>query len=157
MYKKKFLAGWSDMDANAHMKNTAYLDKTADVRQLFLKDHGFPAEEFVRLGLGPVMMKDEVEYFKEVRLLEEISVDYALAGSSLDGSRFLLRHQIFRQDGKLAARVTSTGGYLSLAERRLIAPPPALFSAMESLDRTADFVVLPSSIKARLERATAEV
>jgi acyl-CoA thioester hydrolase len=138
------------MDFNSHMKNTAYLDKTADVRQMFLIEHGFPVEEFLRLRIGPVIMKDEVEYFKEVGLQQEITVTYALAGHALDGSRFLLRHEIFRPDGKLSARVTSAGGWLNLADRKLVAPPPPLLSAMNSLEKTSDFVVLPSSIKARV-------
>lgn len=149
MYSKTLYAGWADMDFNAHMKNTAYLDKAADVRQMFLIEHGFPVEEFLRLRIGPVVMKDEVEYFKEVSLQQEITVTYALAGHSSDGSRFLLRHEIIRPDGELSARVTSTGGWLHLDERRLVAPPPALLAAMNSLDRTDDFVDLPSSIKAR--------
>lgn len=135
------------MDFNAHMKNTAYLDKAADVRQMFLADNGFPVSEFLRLRIGLVVMKDEVEYFKEVRLQEVITVTYAIADHSLDGSRFLLRHEIFRSDGKLGARVTSTGGWLNLVERKLIVPPPALLSAMNALEKTSDFVVLPSSIK----------
>lgn len=148
MYKKILYAGWADMDFNSHMKNTAYLDKTADVRQMFLMENGFPVEEFSRLRIGPVVMKDEVEYFKEVGLQQQITVTYALAGHSADGSRFLLRHEIFRPDGKLSARVTSTGGWLDLAARKLIAPPPALLSAMNSLEKTSDFIDLPSSIKA---------
>ncbi len=150
MYTKTLLAGWSDMDFNSHMRNTAYLDKTADVRQLFLAEHGFPVEEFVRLRIGPVVMKDEVEYFKEVQLLQQITVTYALAGHAADGSRFLLRHEIFRPDGKLAARVTSVGGWLDLAERKLVVPPPALLAAMNSLEKTEDFTVLPSSMKTRV-------
>ena len=150
MYTKTLYAGWADMDFNSHMKNTAYLDKAADVRQMFLIENGFPVEEFLRLKIGPVVMKDEVEYFKEVGLQQEITVTYALAGQALDGSRFLLRHEIFRPDGKLSARVTSTGGWLNLAERKLIAPPPTLLSVMNSLEKTGDFMVLPSSIKARV-------
>lgn len=149
MYEKTLHAGWGDMDFNSHMKNTAYLDKTADVRQMFLMENGFPIENFLRLGIGPVVRKDEIEYFREVHLQEKIRVTYALAGHSADGSRFLLRHEIFRQDGELSARVTSAGGWLSLTERKLIAPPPSLLSAMNLLERTDDFVVLPSSIKAR--------
>lgn len=149
MYVKTLYAGWADMDFNSHMKNTAYLDKAADVRQMHLIENGFPVEEFSRLRIGPVVMKDEVEYFKEVGLQQKITVTYALAGHAPDGSRFLLRHEIFRPDGKLAARVTSAGGWLDLDARRLVAPPPALFAAMDSLERTSDFVVLPSSIKAR--------
>jgi len=149
MYTKKLYAGWADMDFNSHMKNTAYLDKTADVRQMFLIEHGFPMEQFLRLRIGPVVMKDEVEYFREVGLQQEITVSYALAGHAPDGSRFLLRHEIFRSDGKLAARVTSTGGWLDLTERKLIAPPPALLAAMNELERTEDFKVLPPSVNAR--------
>ncbi len=116
MYTKTLYAGWGDMDFNSHMRNTAYLDKTADVRQMFLIENGFPVEEFLRLRLGPVVMKDEVEYFKEVRLQQEITVTYALAGHALDGSRFLLRHEIFRPDGQAQRasherwRVDGSGG-----------------------------------------------
>ena len=149
MYTKKLYAGWADMDFNSQMKNTAYLDKTADVRQMFLMEHGFPMEEFARLRVGPVVMKDEVEYFREVGLQQEITVTYVLAGHAADGSRFLLRHEIFRADGKLAARVTSTGGWLDLDERKLIAPPPTLLAAMNHLERTSDFIVLPSSVSGR--------
>jgi acyl-CoA thioester hydrolase len=150
MYAKTLYAGWADMDFNSHMKNTAYLDKAADVRQMFLIENGFPVEEFLRLRIGPVIMKDEVEYFKEVGLQQQITVTYALAGHALDGSRFLLRHEIFRPDGKLSARVTSAGGWLNLVERKLVVPPAALLSAMNSLEKTSDFTVLPSSIKARV-------
>jgi len=150
MYSKTLYAGWADMDFNSHMKNTAYLDKAADVRQMFLIEHGFPVEEFLRLRIGPVVMKDEVEYFKEVGLQQQINVTYALAGHAPDGSRFLLRHEIFRSDGKLSARVTSAGGWLDLAQRKLVAPPPALLSAMNSLEKTSDFTILPSSIKDRV-------
>lgn len=149
MYSKVLYAGWADMDFNAHMANTAYLNKAADVRQMFLLEHGFPMEEFSRLRIGPVVMKDELEYFKEIGLQQQITVTYALAGHAEDGSRFLLQHEIFRADGKLSARVTSTGGWLDLNERRLIAPPPALLAAMNSLERTGDFVTLPSSLKPR--------
>jgi len=149
MYTKTLYAGWADMDFNAHMKNTAYLDKAADVRQMFLMEHGFPMEEFLRLRVGPVVMKDEVEYFREVGLQQQIRVTYALAGHAPDGSRFRLRHEIFRPDGELSARVTTLGGWLHLDERRLIAPPPPLLAAMNALERTSDFVELPSSLKPR--------
>ena len=135
------------MDFNSHMKNTAYLDKTADVRQMFLIENGFPVEEFTRLRIGPVVMKDEIEYFREIGLQQKIDVTYALAGHALDGSRFLLRHEIFRPDGELSARVLSAGGWLNLDKRKIIAPPPALFAAMDSLEKTDDFVVLPSSVR----------
>lgn len=147
MYSKTFFASWADMDFNSHMKNTAFLDKSADLRMMFFAEHGFPMAEFTRLRLGPVVMKDEVEYRKEVGLLQEIVVTLAIAGHSEDGSRFVLRNEILRLDGTLCARVTSAGGWLDLAARKLITPPEALLRAMQSLPQTTDFTVLPSSIR----------
>jgi len=141
------IAGWGDMDFNAHMKNTAYLDKSADVRMMFFSENGFPMAEFSRLKLGPVIMKDEVEYQKEVGLLQEITVTMAIAGLSPDGSRFQIRNEFFRSDEKLCARVTSTGGWLDLSARKLVAPPAVLLSALLTLEKTTGFLVLPSSVK----------
>ncbi len=147
MFEKILFAGWGDMDTNAHLRNTAFLDKSADIRMLFFAENGFPVEEFARQKLGPVVMKDEVEYFKEIRLLESIRVTFALAGHSDDGSRFIVRNELWRQDGKLAARVTSTGGWLDLSSRKLMIPPEPLLAAMRSLVQTDDFQTLPSSMK----------
>ena len=147
MFEKRLVAGWGDMDFNSHMRNTAFLDKSADVRMMFFSENGFPMEEFFRRRLGPVVRKDEIEYFKEVRLLEELRVTLAIAGLAPDGSRFLLRNEFWRADGQLAAKVTSAGGWLDLALRKLVAPPEALLSALRSLAQTEDFQELASSIK----------
>jgi len=147
MYAKTLIAGWGDMDFNSHMRNTAFLDKSADVRMMFFAENGFPVQEFSRLKLGPVIMKDEVEYQKEVGLLQEIKVTLALAGLSVDGSRFILRNEILHPDGKLCARVTSTGGWLDLAVRKLAAPPGNLLATLQLLPHTSDFAPLPSSVR----------
>lgn len=147
MYTKTLYAGWADMDFNAHMRNTAYLDKSADVRMMFFAENRFPAGEFARLRFGPVVMKDEVEYFREVALLQEIAVSLEVAGLSPDGSRFILRNDFSRADGKRCVRVTSTGGWLDLSARKLMAPPEGLLAALRSLTRTEDFRELPSSLK----------
>lgn len=147
MYQKSVMVGWAEVDANAHMRNVAYLDKCVDIRLQFFAEHGFPIDAFRSHGIGPVVMKDEVEYFREVGLLETLTGTLALAGMAEDGSRFRLCGEFFRADGKLAARVTSTGGWLDLAARRLTAPPEALIAAMRLLGKTEDFATLPSSLK----------
>jgi len=117
------------------------------VRMMFFAENGFPMAEFMRLKVGPVIMKDEIEYQKEVALLQALRVTLSMAGLADDGSRFFMRNEFFRPDGKLCARVTSTGGWLDLAARRLVAPPAALLSALQSLPRTDDFQALSSSIR----------
>lgn len=147
MFEKKLMAGWGDMDFNSHMRNTAFMDKAGDVRMLFLSEHGFPMSELMRQRIGPVVMKDEIVYFKEVMLLDEITVTLAVAGLAPDGSRWMLRSDIIRPDGKLAARITSTGGWLDLGARKLVPPPPALMATWQALDKTEDFQDLATSIK----------
>jgi acyl-CoA thioester hydrolase len=146
---RRFLAGWADMDWNSHMANTAYLNKVVDARVLTLAEKGFPMEEFVRLRLGVVVMKDEIEYRREVKWMEEIDISFFLAGLAPDGSRFKVQNEVRRADGALAARITSTGGFMDLDERKLVAPPPAILAAYRSLPRTDDYADLPSSVKAR--------
>ena len=147
MFEKKLIAGWGDMDFNAHMRNTAYLDKSADVRMMFFAEHGCSASEFARLRIGPVVRRDEIEYFREVNLLEELRVTLALGGLSQDGSRWILRNEFFRADGQLSARVGSTGGWLDLEARALVVAPERLLKALQALTRTEDFQELPTSIK----------
>ncbi len=147
MFARTFFAGWGDMDFNSHMKNTAYPDKSADIRMMFFAEQGFPISEFMRLKIGPVVMKDELEYFREVHLLQEVKVDLNIAGLSEDGSRFAIRNEFVRPDGKTAARVTSMGGWMDLSARELVVAPPLLLEALKKSPRTADFQQFPTSVK----------
>lgn len=145
LFKKSFTVRWTDMDFNAHMRNTAYLDLAVELRMMFFQERGFSLREFERLRVGPVVMRDEVEYFRELRLLETVTVSLGLAGLSSDASRMRLRNEFFRDDGVLVARITSTGGWLDLSARKLITPPEGLAVLLRSLARAEDYQELPSS------------
>ncbi len=141
------IAGWADMDANAHMANVAYLSKCVDSRMSFFKQNGFPVTEFAKRKLGPVVRRDELEYFREIALLEPITVTLALGGMAADGSRFRLVNEVLNGGEKLAARIRSEGGWLDLAARKLIAPPEDLRLALAAMPHASDFEELPSSIR----------
>ena len=146
-FEKTFHVSWAHLDANAHMANTAFLDIIVDVRFMYFAERGFPASEFARLRIGPVVRRDEVDYYRELHLLQPMKVNFQLAGASDDASRFRIRNEIFRHDGELAARITSLGGWFDLAARKLVAPPPALAEALRSLEHTEDFAALDSSVE----------
>jgi len=143
-YSKELLAGWGAMDFNGHLANTAYLDLAADVRMAFFAEHGFPPSEFRRLALGPVVRKDELEYYREVGLHETVTVTYAALAMSPDGARFVLENEIWTAAGERAATVRSTGGWLELRARKLVAPPAALLAAFRQVPRAPGFVELPA-------------
>lgn len=147
-FTRTFHVRWADLDFNAHMKNTAYLDLGPDVRMMFFAENGFPMQEFERLRIGPVILRDEADYYRELKLLDSVTVDLVLAGLSEDNKRFRIRNHFFREDGKMAARVTSTGGWLDLDARKLITPPESLLQALLAMPRSEDFETLPASSKA---------
>lgn len=143
----KMRARWGDMDQNAHLANSAFLDMAVDVRMSFFLATGFPPKEFARRRFGPVVRRDEIEYLREVHLLEELTVTMELAGMAENGSRFRMANNFYKADGEPCARLRTEGGWLDLEHRRLAVPPPELLAVMNSIARTADFEVLPSSVK----------
>jgi acyl-CoA thioester hydrolase len=147
MFEMTLTAAWGDMDFNSHMRNTAYLDKAVEVRLAYFAAKGFSPTELAKLRIGPVTKTDEVEYRREVGLMEKLRVTLAAEGLADDGSRWLFRNRFFRADGEMAASILSLGGWLSQAERRLIAPPPGLLAALREMPRTESFSVLPSSVR----------
>jgi acyl-CoA thioester hydrolase len=142
MFERTLHVGWGDLDFNGHMRNTAYLDKAGDVRMMYFAEQGFSMREFERLRFGPVVFRDEVEYFREMKMLEPIRVTLSLAGLSADRRKFRLRNQFFRPDGELAVRLVSSGGWLDLTARKLAVPPEGLGDALGQLVRDEDFLEL---------------
>ena len=147
IFEKRFQVGWRDVDPNGHVANMVYLQYAVDARIAFFASQGFPPMNFLRLGFGPVIKSDYVEYFREVMMLEEIRVTVENGGHSEDGSRFRVINNIYKADGVLSAKVTSIGGWLSMKERKLMEPPEELRQAWLTLTRTDDFEELRSSIR----------
>src|SRR5215204_3971923 len=147
IFEKTFHVGWAHVDFNGHLGNTSFLDLAVDVRMFYFAENGFPVSEFQRLKFGPVIMKDEITYFKEMYMLDRIRITFQGAGLSEDATRFKLRNDFFREDGKLAASLTTAGGWLSLETRKLIVPPKQLVKAMQNLTRTDDFEAIRSSVE----------
>jgi len=123
---------WGEIDSNGHMRNVAYLDISANSRMEFFNANGYTLTEFFGAGLGPVVLKDEIEYKREVRLAEDLIVTNELAGMSEDNTRFIFR-------GKLACKISSLVAFFDLATRKMIAPPENLMKAILSLPRSEDF------------------
>jgi len=144
--KQTFTVGWGALDANGHMANTAYLDYSADCRMMYFKANGFAMEEMLRRGVGPVVKKDEIEYRAEFRMLEKITVELQLAGISEDGSRFRFKNIFMKEDGKVAAVVVTTAGWLDHRKRCLTVPPDELLEIIKALPHTDDFEEFPSSV-----------
>jgi acyl-CoA thioester hydrolase len=145
-FNQKFLVGWSDLDGNSHMGNTSYLGHASNTRMLFFAVHGFSLARFASEKFGPVMMRDELVYHKELRLMDEFAVDFELVGLSGDGVQFRVRNTFRNAANAVAAAVTSDGVWFDLERRRPRTPPEELDNLMRALQRSKDFAEIPSKI-----------
>lgn len=142
-YSRTYEVRWSEVDANGHVRHSVYSELGAEVRIAWLKDGGFPWKRFEELGLGPVLLREELEYRREIGLGERVIMDVQAVGLSPDAARWRLRHDLVKEDGALAGRVTVLGGWLDLATRRLVVPPGSLAELMRAAARTPEFEELP--------------
>jgi acyl-CoA thioester hydrolase len=147
VFEHTFRVGWADVDFNGHMRNAAYLDRASDTRMLYFDSIGLGVKKLIEMRIGPVIKEDRIEYFRELMMIEEFKGTHQVAGLAPDCSRYRLRNEFWKLDGKLACRVTSTGGYIDLDKRKLTAPPAHVQEVLRAIARTEDFEELPSSIK----------
>lgn len=143
-FEQHFRVGWSDLDGNAHVGNSSYLDYASNTRFLFFTQNSFPASRFASEKFGPVIARDELVYRKELRLMDEFRVDFEAVGVSQDGVRFRVRNTFRNTAGEVLATVTSEGVWFDLESRRPRPPPSDLDSVMRKLKRSDDYGEIPS-------------
>ena len=124
---------WADMDANGHLRHSAYADFAADQRVRFLASVGYDLAAFTQLRIGPILFREDSRYLKEIRLGETLRVEGRLLTMTDDGSRWTIEHTLYKEDGRPAATVTVDGAWLDLDRRKLATPPAALVAAMRTL------------------------
>ena len=138
-YKIDFHTKWADFDANKHMRHTAYNDYAAECRIRFFNDNGFPIDQFENHNFGPVLFKEETNFYREIKLGESINIALFLQGMSAKGERFKMFHKIFREDGVLAAEIEIYAAWIDLKKRKLTEPPVTIVETFNSLERTENY------------------
>lgn len=142
MYTKKFDIRWSDLDANRHLGNSAYLNFMSHTRMGFLMENGFGQDEMVKHNLGPVVFYEHIYYFKEIFPGKPVTVSLELKGLSEDGMYFEFKHNFYDGHGKNLAMCEIMGGWIDLKERKLRSLPTDLFENFNGLAHTEDFRIL---------------
>ena len=142
MYTKEFEIRWSDIDANRHLANSAYINFMSHTCMAFLMENGFGQHEMAKHNIGPVVFYEHMYYFKEVFAGKPVKVTLQLKGLSEDGMYFEFIHNFYDHKGRNFASCEMMGAWIDLKERKLIGLPEALFVNLSSLSKTEDFRVL---------------
>ena len=133
---------WSDMDANRHLRHSAYYDYAAAMRIMVLGDNGLTLKKLEEFEIGPILFREEAVFKREIRLDDKITVDVVLVKSTANFSRWSLRHHFIKDDGIVAAIINIDGGWLDLIKRKLIVPNELVQSIFASFPKTPDYELI---------------
>lgn len=135
---------WAQIDANMHLRHSAYADFAAQGRVEMLEQLGMNASVMHTEKIGPILFREETIYLKEVRPGDTVKVSCMLLKCREDGSRWSFVQEIFRSDDVVAARITVDGAWIDMVKRKLTAPPEAFNRRfLEELPKAPDFVLEP--------------
>ena len=123
---------WDNLDANGHMRNSAYLDLSVQARFDFFAAGGFTPAEFARHGVGPVVLSETLTYKQECFLLETLRIEVRITQIKEDGSRFSLVTDIYKSGGELAATVSVDAAVFHLSRRRIGPAPESMLEILKS-------------------------
>jgi acyl-CoA thioester hydrolase len=144
-YSNTYEIRWADLDANGHVRYSAYIDATADLCYRFFAEHGYPPEAFQGLGIGPIYTALSVQFLREVRLGETLTITYLLAGMSPRGTRWKVQHDFLKSNGKKAAALSVEGALLDLNTRKVTPPPTELLNVIQLLAHSSEFEEMSES------------
>jgi len=142
MFLKEFDIRWSDLDANRHLANSAYINFMSHTRMAYLGQLGFNQKTMAQYNIGPVVFYEHMYYFKEVFAGKPVQVSLGFKGMSADGMFFEFEHNFYDAKGRNFARCEMMGAWMDLAERKLTVLPKVFMDAFKTAERTEDFKTL---------------
>ncbi len=139
MFLHKVKVRWNDLDANGHLANASYIALMSATRVEYAQSLGFTFADFKKMMVGPVALKEDIHYFKEVFLGAPIYISQELLGASKNGVFYKIRHNFYDKDGNNFARGEMLGAWIDLKERKLTSLPLEVATKFFERNRTKDF------------------
>ena len=130
---------WSHMDANQHMRHSAYADFAAQARLNMLENVGLKLSTLFEYKIGPVLFREELIYLREVRINEHLKITCEVIKSRADGSRWSIRHEMYRSDGIKASVITVDGAWIDTTKRKLAVLPSELSQLFNQAPKSSDY------------------
>lgn len=138
-YSKTFHVRWADLDANGHMRHSAYNDYAAHMRVCMFDEYGYPMDKLIKLGIGPVLFREETKFLKELRMNEKFTIDCSILAMRRNGKIWSIQHAGYNENGDKACIITVDGAWLDLKARKIVPPPEDLHTVIDTLPRADKF------------------
>ena len=131
---------WTDIDANRHLRHSAYYDYGAVARMNFFIQHELTTKHFEEARIGIILFREEALFKREIVYEDNVTIDIALTKASSDFSRWSIQHHIYKNGDTLAAIINVDGEWIDLTKRKLAAPDGLIRKVFSAMPRSEDFV-----------------
>ena len=135
---------WAQIDANQHVRHSAYADFAAQARLTMLQSVGLMPATLYGFKIGPVLFREELIYLREIGINEHIKVTCEISKARPDGSRWSIRHELYREDGIKAAIINADGAWIDMEKRKLAILPAELSQLFMHAPKSADYIEEPN-------------
>ena len=130
---------WADIDANRHLRHSVYYDYAASARIELLSARGLTLHKLEELAIGPVLLREEAVFRREIRFEDPIRISTELLKATRDYTRWTIRHEIQKQDGSRAALITIDGAWIDMNKRKFAAPDDFVLAIFDQLPKSEEF------------------
>lgn len=130
---------WTDIDANRHMRHSAYYDLGAIVRVNFFTKNGLGTSVFEEMNIGVILFREEALFKREIVYEDKIEVDVEITKAAKDFSRWSIRHRIYKNGDTIAAIINVDGAWIDMQKRKLTIPGDRIQRVFAEFPKANDF------------------
>jgi acyl-CoA thioester hydrolase len=130
---------WADLDPNFHVLHSKYYDFGAYCRMAFLIENGLSMELMKELHIGPILLREESFFKKEIKFGDEISINLKLTKISSNYSRWSMEHEIWKNGNILAAIMNIDAAWMDTQKRKLTIPVQLIKDIFDSAPGSGNF------------------
>lgn len=139
VYRRSLEIRWADLDPNFHVLHSKYYDMGAYIRMCYLSEHNVTPKAIHELNIGPILLREECVFRREIHFGDEVSIDLALTKARHDMSRWSIRHRLYKGPDTLAAVITVDGAWIDLVKRKMAVPPESFRAGFEQMPKAEEF------------------
>lgn len=138
-YSKEIEIRWSDLDPNFHLRHSVYYDFGAFVRISLMTENGLTPFIMQQQKIGPILLREECVFKKEVHFNDTIEVNVKLVKSTTDIARWTMLHEVWKNGDTLSAIITIDGAWINTELRKLAIPPASFKQVFEQMPFSTGF------------------
>ncbi|WP_027417279.1 acyl-CoA thioesterase [Aneurinibacillus terranovensis] len=114
----------TEIDVNGHVNNAKYLEYLEWGREEWYEQANLPYDSFLEMGIQTVTVNININYRKECRQNDRLTIK--TSPERLGRTSYVLKQEIFNQDGQLVADATVTSVTMDSKTRTSRSVPPEL-------------------------------